>query len=95
MKQALKGNPRASTTKKLLGCDWQTAVQHIERTFGPGMTWKNHGLVWHIDHIKPCAKFDLTDSEQQRACFHYTNLQALPVLENLKKGAKWTHFLNV
>lgn len=59
------------------------------------MTWKNHGLVWHIDHIKPCAKFDLTDSEQQRACFHYTNLQALPVLENLKKGAKWTHFLNV
>lgn len=40
----------------------------------------------HIDHIKPCAKFDLSDPEQQKECFHYTNLQPLWWYDNLKKG---------
>ena len=48
------------------------------------MTWDNHGQ-WHIDHIKPCAKFDLTDKDQQKACFHYTNLQPLWKEDNLSK----------
>jgi hypothetical protein len=42
------------------------------------MNWGNHGKYgWHIDHIKPCASFDLTKPEHQRECFHYTNLQPL------------------
>ena len=41
------------------------------------MTWENHGEVWEIDHINPCASFDLTDIKQQKQCFHYTNLQPL------------------
>ena len=51
------------------------------------MTWDNHG-EWHIDHIKPCASFDLTDADQQRECFNYTNLQPLWAKDNLSKGAK-------
>ena len=51
------------------------------------MTRKNYGL-WHVDHIKPCFSFDLTDPEQQKICFHYTNLQPLWALENIKKGKK-------
>lgn len=43
----------------------------------------------HIDHIKPCTSFDLADPEQQKACFHYTNLQPLWAVDNLKKGEKW------
>jgi hypothetical protein len=38
------------------------------------MTKENHGL-WHVDHIRPCISFNLTDPEQQAICFHYTNLQ--------------------
>jgi hypothetical protein len=41
------------------------------------MNWDNHGIIWEIDHIKPCASFDLSDIEQQKQCFHYTNLQPL------------------
>ena len=27
------------------------------------MSWGNHGEIWEIDHIKPCASFDLTDKK--------------------------------
>ena len=37
--------------------------------------------------ILVCFVIEL-DPAQQRACFHYTNLQPLFALENLKKGAR-------
>jgi hypothetical protein len=72
----------------LVGINREQLWKHLESTFKPGMTKKNHGL-WHIDHIRPCASFDLTSSKQQAKCFHYTNLQALWAKENLTKGAKY------
>jgi len=73
----------------LLGCSIAHARQHLESQFLPGMTWENHSTDgWHIDHIKPCASFDLTDPEQQKRCFHYTNLQPLWATDNLSKGKK-------
>lgn len=50
------------------------------------MTWENYGPVWHVDHIRPCASFDLQDPAQQRECFNFKNLQPLFAKENLKKG---------
>ena len=88
---ALKNNNINKTSKslELLGCTVQKAREHIEKQFKEGMTWDNHGHKgWHIDHIIPCASFDLTDPEQQKKCFHYTNLQPLWADENLSKGAK-------
>ncbi len=42
------------------------------------MNWENYGKFgWHIDHIIPCDSFDLTKEEEQRRCFHYSNLQPL------------------
>jgi endogenous inhibitor of DNA gyrase (YacG/DUF329 family) len=78
-----------SSSLKLLGCSIQEAKEHIEKQFKKGMTWENYGhKTWHIDHIIPCASFDLTDPEQQKKCFHYTNLQPLWAYENFSKGAK-------
>lgn len=73
----------------LLGCSSQQLREHLERQFLPGMTWDNYGKHgWHVDHVRPCASFDLTDPEQQHQCFHYTNLQPLWAADNIRKGAK-------
>jgi transcription-repair coupling factor (superfamily II helicase) len=86
---ALKSNSKSSNTMALLGTNNLEFIwKHLESTFKQGMTKENHGKIWHIDHIIPCSSFDMSDSEQQRKCFHYTNLQALFVHENLSKGAK-------
>ena len=25
------------------------------------MNWENYGSSWHVDHVKPCSLFDLTN----------------------------------
>lgn len=74
----------------IIGCSSEQLKIHLQAQFKPGMAWNNYGIKgWHVDHIRPCASFDLTDPEQQKQCFHYTNLQPLWALENLQKGAKY------
>jgi hypothetical protein len=73
---------------KLIGCPIEFYIEYIETQFHPGMTWENHGDVWEIDHILPCASFDLTISEEQQKCFHYTNTQPLFKSDNRSKGSK-------
>jgi hypothetical protein len=87
MNNALKGCFKNESTIKLLGGELETVRLHIESKFVEGMNWGNYGK-WHIDHILPCASFDLTDPEQQKKCFHYTNLQPLWAEDNMKKGDK-------
>ena len=85
IRNALKGGAKSAHTVELLGNTIEGAKAHLESHFQPGMTWDNYG-AWHVDHIKPCAAFDLTDPAQQRACFHFTNLQPLWAVDNLKKS---------
>lgn len=86
---ALERNSKSDTTFNLLGCTIEQLKQHLESQFEEGMSWRNHGLHgWHIDHIKPCSSFDLSDPQQQKECFHYKNLQPLWAKDNLIKGGK-------
>lgn len=61
---------------------------HLESTVPTGYTMADYGSTLCVDHIVPCAKFDLTDRKQYRKCFHYTNLRIVTVSENLRKGSK-------
>jgi hypothetical protein len=72
----------------LLGCSLDEVKQHIEKQFTELMFWENHGIYWEVDHIIPCDKFDLTDIEQQKQCFHHSNLQPLIKTENRQKSNK-------
>lgn len=71
-----------------LGYTLQDLVAHLESKFTDGMTWDNYG-EWHVDHIKPCAAFDLTLDGQFEECWSLENLQPLWASDNVKKGAKY------
>ena len=88
---ALNQIEKSDETMNLIGCSAIELKEYLESKFTEGMTWENRGREgWHIDHIKPCSSFDLSDPEQQRECFHYTNLQPLWAKDNLRKGYKIT-----
>lgn len=78
---------KAYKTIELIGCTVDEARVHLENQFVKGMSWDNY-KEWEIDHIIPCAFFDLSDPEQQKKCFHYTNLQPLWATDNRSKGAR-------
>ncbi len=81
-----KQNHHTSVT---LNLDKETLRSHIEKQFLPGMTWANHGKIWHVDHVRPCASYNFGDPEQAKACFELSNLQPLWARENIQKGKKW------
>lgn len=78
---------KSAKTYSLIGCSPAFLVNWLEARFQDGMTWENYGK-WHIDHIIPCSSFDLSKEEQQRQCFHYSNLRPLWAQENISKGDK-------
>lgn len=75
-------------TERMIGCTIEQLASHLQSKFKKGMSWANHGTVWHIDHIIPMAEFDLADEKQLLQCCHYTNLQPMMAGDNLKKSAK-------
>ncbi len=86
-KQGLK---KKDSTMFLVGCSKEELIKHLESQFKDGMSWENWSLNgWHIDHIRPCSSFDLSDPAQVKECFHYSNLQPLWAIENLKKSDSW------
>ena len=89
-----RGYKKSKPTLDLLGCDVKFLKSYLENKFLPTMTWDNYGTVWHIDHIMPCAKFNLADLEEQRRCFHYTNLQPLFAVTTVIDGVTYIGNLN-
>ena len=82
----LKGFTKSNTTKNLVGCSIDKLKKHLETKFDVDMSWSNYGS-WHVDHIIPCASFDMSKIEDQKKCFHYTNLQPLWAEKNWNKGS--------
>jgi hypothetical protein len=83
--QAFKRNSwkKNGGTEQLLGCDYKTAMNHIESQFEPWMNWDNHG-EWEIDHIIPLASANT--KEEMNPLFNYKNLQPLLAEDNRRKG---------
>ena len=89
-KLALKNNAKSGSAVKNLGCTIEEFKKYFESLFTEGMTWEKvfDGSI-HIDHKRPLASFDLSKPEEQTKACHYTNLQPLWAVDNLKKSDKW------
>ena len=87
IRNALKRNSKSSSSFDLIGCDLSYLKHHLESKFTNGMSWENYG-DWQIDHKIPCSFFDLSNEENQKLCFHYSNLQPLWKEDNLRKSSK-------
>lgn len=82
---------KTDKTLSLTGCSIKFLVSHLASQFKTGMTWENYGYgmdKWNVDHIKCCNSFDLTKEDQQKECFHYSNLQPMWQTENFSKNDK-------
>jgi hypothetical protein len=90
LRKAIKQVKKSDKTMNLIGCSAIELKDYLESLFTDGMNWDNYGYRgWHVDHIRPCASFDLSDPEQQEECFHYTNLQPLWAKDNYAKGSHY------
>jgi hypothetical protein len=72
-------------TVAILGYNANEFRIHIERQFLPGMSWGNHG-DWHVDHIHPLSRYDLTQPGERAAANSLSNLRPLWAVDNMKKS---------
>ena len=75
-------------TFEYLGMNSNEFKSWLEYQFDKNMNWDNYGTYWHIDHVKPCASFDLTKEEDIQKCSRWTNLRPLEKTLNNSKSAK-------
>ena len=78
---------KINSTTKYLGCTPEELKTYIESKFIKGMNWENYG-EWHIDHIFPLSKVDISNKQLVKKVLHYTNLQPLWAKDNISKGNK-------
>jgi hypothetical protein len=87
LNKLLRGKVKIGSHVKDLGCSLKELRTYLESKFSSGMSWENYGMHgWHVDHILPLSSFDLTRPEELKLAVHYTNLQPLWAIDNLKKG---------
>jgi len=86
MNKAIKG--KSIKTLKLIDCSTIFLKEWLEFNFTDEMKFENHGSFWHIDHVIPCAKFNLENDDEVKHCFRWTNLQPLEANKNIVKNDK-------
>jgi hypothetical protein len=92
VRRVLLGVSKSAPTLAMLGCSLAQFMAHLEKYWEPGMSWVNYGSgenKWNIDHVKPCAAFDLSSDIEQKICFHFSNLRPCWHRTNISKGSFW------
>jgi hypothetical protein len=88
----LAGESKQDRTWKYIDCSPIFLKEWIEFQLYDGMTLENYGKIWHIDHVKPCASFDLSKEEDIKECFCWMNLRPLLTSKNFVKSSKTIQF---
>jgi hypothetical protein len=83
---AIKNEWKNESAIEFLGCSIKEFKLYLEKQFLPEMDWENHGKIWEIDHIIGCVNFNMGCIEEQKKCFHYTNMQPLFKTSDIAKS---------
>jgi hypothetical protein len=78
---------KTNHTREYLGCEVDEYLKWLSYC-KPDYTMESKGTVWHIDHVIPLSRFDMTDPEQCLIAFNWRNTTPLLCCENLKKSNK-------
>ena len=87
--RAVKGETVSSSCLDLLGCSIEQLKVHLRETAlqnGYSDYVNYDPKKYHIDHIIPLSRWNLTCGYHQRLCQHYSNLQILTKEDNLRKS---------
>lgn len=87
LRKVMTRDQKSGRSLELLGCTAQELKEHIEKQFTKGMTWENQG-EWHVDHIIPCAAFDMDNPEHHKRMCHFSNLRPMWGKDNMVKSNK-------
>ena len=77
-----------SNTTVLIGCSYDELHIHLKKTFTDryNIKWNDEYMSKiHVDHIIPCSS--AKSVEELKKLQHYTNLQLLWDVDNMKKGS--------
>lgn len=82
-----EGRQKTNAISKYMGCTPKEMLAHVDKQLeGTDMNWSNYGVFgWHLDHIIPCAKFDLTNEEHVAVCFNWRNIRPLWGVDNYSR----------
>src|ERR1043165_882719 len=93
--QVIKGKSKSQTTLQLIGIDFETFRKWIDFQLEEGMTIKNYGTIWHIDHVIPLASFNLLDEDELQKAMIWQNLRPLTPVRNMQKSNKIDRWLYI
>lgn len=79
---------KTKRTIKYLGCTSSFFKDWIEFQLYGIMKLNNYGKIWHLDHVKPCASFDLSKESDIQECFNWKNIRPCVASENYSKKDK-------
>lgn len=72
-------------TIEYLGCSCHEYFNWIT-SYNDTYNYDNHGTIWHIDHVIPVSKFNLSDENEQMIAFNWRNTMPLTIYDNLSKN---------
>lgn len=64
----------------------EDVLKHFKRKLGKGMTLKNHGTVWDIEHTIAARWYDHSDPVDVKRCWSFANIRCLHGPDNWSKG---------
>lgn len=84
------GSKKGGSILNYLPYTIQELKEHLEKQFDENMSWENHGIYWHIDHIYPQSllPYESMEDDNFKKCWALDNLRPLEKVANMKKGNK-------